>query len=486
MASNKNTIYKIIETNNFFNKCHKINKKNNNKINDNEIINLINHLGIDKSYSYPNDIIIHNIISNIFTSRNEEYLKIIDYIIDKFEKNRNENDIIEIKYTLMFIMQKISLYDKILNNNSKNRYTKLQERINKFLLDLEKNKSKKGEEIEKKIEKEKIAEIKKNEEESNKILKEEQKQLEEKQLEEEQSNQELEKEINDLNYNNTNQTVLIINNKKQINQKQKLQEIRELQRKIQELRELQRKKEELRETQKILEKIKIKNFEKNKKQLFEQENIVNEENPLNTSISTLPSSINSLLSPESPHQIQIKNESDKEGILNYKGTTDALRNILKRAYKKNKINKQKQKINSIKPELNKSQHQELYDVLRLKQPDKRSFTNLKINNINNNINNSHQKKRVKESNTSISTLPSSINSLLSPESSIEPIISSKKEMSLNNKYIINSNEFNKEINKQIKKEKKLKEEKKKEENIKKRKRSLSKINNKKFSYKSIV
>jgi hypothetical protein len=126
---NRNSILQIIETNNFFNSCCK--NSNSNK----KIFNLIDNLNIDISYEYPKTIVIHNIISKIFITRNKNYLQFIEYIIDKLIENKVQ--IIDVKHSLMFIMKKIILYKKT-NINDKSQYKNLEDKINKFFLDLEK------------------------------------------------------------------------------------------------------------------------------------------------------------------------------------------------------------------------------------------------------------------------------------------------------------------------------------------------------------
>ena len=121
MALNKNSISQIIKTDIFFNSCANENK---------EIIELINHLEINNNYEYPKNIVIHNIISKIFITRNEKYLIIIEYIIDKLIENKDQ--IIDVKDSLMFIMKKIILYKKT-NITGKNKFKDLEDKINNFL-----------------------------------------------------------------------------------------------------------------------------------------------------------------------------------------------------------------------------------------------------------------------------------------------------------------------------------------------------------------
>lgn len=120
MALNKNSISQIIKTDIFFNSCANENK---------EIIELIDHLGINNNYEYPKNIVIHNIISKVFITRNEKYLIIIGNIIDKLMENKDQ--IIDVKDSLMFIIKKISLYKKT-NITDKNQYKELEDKINKF------------------------------------------------------------------------------------------------------------------------------------------------------------------------------------------------------------------------------------------------------------------------------------------------------------------------------------------------------------------
>lgn len=133
MELNKKSIFQIIKTDNFFNSCGDENK---------EIIELINELKINNNYEYPKTIVIHNIISKIFITRNKKYLIIIEDIIDKLIENKDQ--IIDVKHSLMFIMKKINLYKKI-NITDKNQYKNLEDKINNFLnlknvkLDKEKN-----------------------------------------------------------------------------------------------------------------------------------------------------------------------------------------------------------------------------------------------------------------------------------------------------------------------------------------------------------
>ena len=137
MDLNKESIFQIIETNNFFSLCSE-NSENR------EILDIIDALEIDSKYEYPKDIVIHNIISNIFITRNKDYLKIIEIIIGKFQINKNTGNFNEIEYTLMFIMKKIILYKKTLDSNSKDRYTKLETIINNFISELNKKSNNKN------------------------------------------------------------------------------------------------------------------------------------------------------------------------------------------------------------------------------------------------------------------------------------------------------------------------------------------------------
>lgn len=105
----ENSIKKIILTDIFFSSCDKEKKK---------IIDIINNLNIKENYEYPKDIIIHNIISNIFNKKEitTNYCEIIIHIIEqllniKLPVNNtlqvNNTLTQNIEYTLKFILKKI-------------------------------------------------------------------------------------------------------------------------------------------------------------------------------------------------------------------------------------------------------------------------------------------------------------------------------------------------------------------------------------------
>ena len=111
----ENSIKKIISTDIFFNSCNTETKK---------IIDIIDNLNIKENYEYPKDIIIHNIISNIFNKIEitNEYCKIIIHIIEQLlniklpiNNTLPANTILtqNIKYTLRFILKKIIYFDNL-------------------------------------------------------------------------------------------------------------------------------------------------------------------------------------------------------------------------------------------------------------------------------------------------------------------------------------------------------------------------------------
>ena len=111
----ENNIKKIISTDIFFNSCDQETEK---------ITDIVKNLKIKESYEYPKDIIIHNIISNIFNKKEvtPKYCEIITSIISELtgisnlssniKSSSNTNLTQNIEYTLRFILKKISYFNK--------------------------------------------------------------------------------------------------------------------------------------------------------------------------------------------------------------------------------------------------------------------------------------------------------------------------------------------------------------------------------------